>query len=149
MTLVPESGATFDVVNASGSTVYSAPIGPRRGTWGRFTVYPLDFTIVEASQYTITARGRTATTSARFPVDTTKALYSQGIRNALNFYQNERDGAEFIPTPLRTAALCRHAISGRHAEVSAERRRCLPQVRRGRSFVQRRSTVLQYRRASN
>src|SRR4029077_17374226 len=31
-------------------------------------------------------------------------LYSQGLANALSFYQNERDGADFVKTPLRTAA---------------------------------------------
>jgi endoglucanase len=114
MTPAPESSATFSVVNSSGITVFSAPVGPRRGAWGRFTVYALDFTIAGAGQYTILVHGRTTVTSATFPADTAKALYSQGIRNALNFYQNERDGADFIPTPLRSAP---GHLNDKHATV--------------------------------
>jgi len=114
MTPASDNDATCSVVNSSGITVFSAPIGPRRGAWGRFTVYALDFTIAEAGEYTIAVHGRTTATSAPFQVDTAKALYSPGIRNALNFYQNERDGAEFIPTPLRTAAA---HLNDKHATV--------------------------------
>ena len=104
MSPAPENSATFAVLNTSGAAVYSATIGPRRGAWGRFTVYALDFTIAEAGTYTIAVRGKIAATSPSFRIDAAKALYSQGLRNALNFYQNERDGAEFITTSLRSAA---------------------------------------------
>lgn len=41
--------------------------------------------------------------SAAFPVGTAKQLYAQALSNTLSFYQNERDGQNFIPSPLRTA----------------------------------------------
>jgi endoglucanase len=37
-------------------------------------------------------------------VDTPKNLYGTPLENNLYFYENERDGPDFIPTPLRTAA---------------------------------------------
>ena len=38
----PEAGATFQVRNSGGTTVYSAPIGADLGAWGNFVVYALD-----------------------------------------------------------------------------------------------------------
>src|SRR5580700_2980978 len=43
-------------------------------------------------------------TSPGFPVDTPENLYGTPLENNLYFYENERDGSDFIPTPLRTAA---------------------------------------------
>jgi endoglucanase len=100
----PETGAVFAVIDAKGATVFSQAIGANLGTWGNFTVYALDFEIASAGMYTIDVDGPLNATSRSFPVGTPKQLYSQGLANALNFYQNERDGEDFIKTPLRTAA---------------------------------------------
>src|SRR5262249_19030646 len=66
--------------------------------------YVLDFKVTECGTYTIVVQGAFAATSPTFRVATGDDLYSQPLKNALNFYQNERDGANFIQTPLRTAA---------------------------------------------
>src|SRR5262249_52449723 len=106
MTASSETGATFKVVNASGASVYSAAIGARLGSWGSFSnVYALDFdAVTTAGTYSITVTGPAAATSPSFAVDGPANLYATPLANSLYFYQNERDGANFIASQLRTAA---------------------------------------------
>jgi endoglucanase len=104
MSEVSESGAVFRVVSAGGETEVTAPVGANLGAWGSFNVYALDFCLNESGTFRIHVSGPASATSPPFHVDTPDALFSQGIANSLNFYQNERDGADFIRTPLRTAA---------------------------------------------
>jgi endoglucanase len=99
-----ESGAVFHVINSKGTTSFFGAIGANLGAWGRFTVYALDFKIGETGTYTIDVDGPFPATSLAFPVAAPEQLYSQGLANALNFYQNERDGERFVRTPLRTRA---------------------------------------------
>jgi len=105
MSSTAETGATFKVVNSSGTSVYSAPIGPKLGSWGSFSnVYALDFDLVTtAGTYNITILGPAAATSPSFAVDSSANLYTGPLANSLYFYENERDGANFISTPLRSA----------------------------------------------
>ena len=101
-----ETGATFSVKNVSGTTVYSASIGANLGLWssGFPDVYALDFSsVTTAGSYTIAVSGPIAGTSPGFSIDTAANLYTGGLSNALSFYQNERDGAGYIPSALRTA----------------------------------------------
>jgi endoglucanase len=98
-----ETAATLDLEDSSGTTIFSSPIGAQLGTWGNFNVYALDFPASRLGLFTIEVRGPFPAVSPSFRIDTAQKLYSQGVRNALNFYQNERDGANFIKTPLRTA----------------------------------------------
>jgi hypothetical protein len=53
--------------------------------------------------YTIEVDELFPAVSPSFRIDTAEHLYSQGIAHAPNFYQNERDGDNFIKTPLRSA----------------------------------------------
>lgn len=101
-----ETGATFSVKNASGAAVYSAALGANLGSWSSSypDVYALDFGAVTASgTYTIVVSGPIASTSLAFPIDTAANIYANAMTNALSFYQNERDGANYIPSALRTA----------------------------------------------
>lgn len=106
MSSASSSGASFSVLNSNGSPVYSAAIGASQGSWGSFThVYALDFdTVTSPGVYTISVIGSISSTSPSFPIDTGENLYSTLLENTLYFYENERDGANFITTPLRTAA---------------------------------------------
>ena len=84
-----------------------AAIGANLGSWsGSYpNVYALDFNnLVTAGTYTITVSGPIAATSPSFKIDTPTNVYAGALSNALFFYQNERDGPNFIATPLRTAA---------------------------------------------
>jgi len=101
-----ETGATF-AVRSGATTVYSAPIGADLGSWsnGYPHVYALDFGAVTApgTAYTIVVTGPIAATSPTFRIDTGANLYAGAIGNALNYYQVQRDGPNYVPSALRTA----------------------------------------------
>jgi endoglucanase len=67
-------------------------------------VYALDFdSVTAADTYTISVSGPINATSPSFAVNSAAALYTGALNNALSFYQNERDGPNYIPSALRTA----------------------------------------------
>jgi endoglucanase len=102
-----ETGATFAVKNSSGTTLFSGPIGANLGSWSNSypDIYALDFsTVTTAGTYTITVSGPIAASSPTFKIDSAANVYSTSLSNSLFFYQNERDGPNFIASPLRTAA---------------------------------------------
>jgi endoglucanase len=102
-----ETGATFAVKNSGGTTLLSGPIGANLGSWSNSypDVYALDFSTVSAAgTYTITVSGPIAASSPTFKIDSAANVYSTPLSNSLFFYQNERDGPNFIASPLRTAA---------------------------------------------
>ena len=101
-----ETGATFSVVNSGGTSVFSAAIGANLGSWGTFpNVYALDFDGVSSTgTYTIRVTGPIAANSPSFQIDSAANVYATPLANSLYYYQNERDGADFIATALRTAA---------------------------------------------
>ncbi len=109
-----ENGAVFHVVNAKGVSVFSGAIGANLGSWGKFSVFALDFKVDGSGIFTIDVDGPMPANSPSFRIGSSEQLYSQGIANALNFYQNERDGQHFIKTPLRTAA---GHLNDQHASV--------------------------------
>lgn len=101
-----ETGATFKVTSTGGTVIYSAAIGASLGSWSSAypDVYALDFDSASTTgTYTISVSGVIAATSPSFKIDTAANLYSGALANALSFYQNERDGPNYIPSALRTA----------------------------------------------
>src|SRR6202020_633549 len=92
-----ETGATFQVLNAKGVALSTASIGASLGVWGNFNVFALDFTPTASGTFTIEVNGPMPATSPAFPVGTAKQLYAQALANSLYFYQNERDGQNYIP----------------------------------------------------
>jgi endoglucanase len=98
------SGVGFAVTNAAGLNVITGSVGATLGEWGKYGVYPIDFLVNTPGVYTVSVSGPVSATSPGFPVDTPKNLYGTPLENNLYFYENERDGPDFIPTPLRTAA---------------------------------------------
>jgi endoglucanase len=109
-----ESGAVFRIVTAKGVTVFSHAIGASLGSWGKFSVYALDFKVDGSGMFTIDVNGPMPATSPIFRIGAPDQLYSQGLANALSFYQNERDGQHFIKTPVRTAP---GHLNDQHASV--------------------------------
>lgn len=106
MATVSEAGAVFRVTDAHGVAVFSAPIRADQGPWssGYPFVYALDFNRVhQLGSYHIVVDGPVGATSPAFPIDTAAHLYAQAMGNSLSFYENERDGPNFIPSALRTA----------------------------------------------
>jgi endoglucanase len=108
MSTVSESGATFNVINSEGTTIYSGPIGALLGTWSNkslsYDVYSLRFKAPGGDVYTISVSGPAAATSPKFAVDTPAVLYPGLLLNTLWFYETERDGPKYIPNALRSAA---------------------------------------------
>jgi endoglucanase len=107
MSSVAETGATFNVVNSAGTTVYSSAIGAVLGTWSNksltYHVYALSFTVPGGDIYTISVKGPVAATSPKFAVNTPEVLYPGLLLNTLWFYETERDGPDYIPNALRSA----------------------------------------------
>ena len=106
MSSTSEAGAAFSVRNSAGTSVLNGTIGSSVGSWGSFPdVYAIDFDSVStAGGYTIVVSGPVPATSPSFSIDSAVNLYAAPLANSLFFYENERDGANFIATPLRTAA---------------------------------------------
>jgi endoglucanase len=101
MSKTSETGAVFRVVATNGEIAFSSTVGASLGTWGQFSVYALDFLAQESGTYLIEVNGPLPASSAYFRIDAPAKLYSNALVNALNFYRNERDGKDFIKTPLR------------------------------------------------
>ena len=107
MSSASEAGATFTVKNSSGATVYSASIGASLGSWSSSypDVYALDFdSVATAGTYTISVSGPLTATSPSFKIDSGANVFSGALANTLSYYQTSRDGPNFIPNALRTAA---------------------------------------------
>lgn len=108
MSSATETGATFTIKNSTGTTLFGpAAVGAKLGSWSNAypDVYALDFdSLATAGTYTISVSGSIAASSPSFKVDTAANVYSAALANSLYFYENERDGPNFIATPLRTAA---------------------------------------------
>lgn len=110
MSSAAETGATFSVKNSSGTTVFGpAAIGANLGAWSKSypDVYALDFdSFVPASgsTFSISVSGSIAASSPNFKIDVATNVYSTALSNSVYFYENERDGPNFIATALRTAA---------------------------------------------
>src|SRR5438034_7210507 len=100
-----ETGATFSLTSG-GSAAFSGTVGADLGAWSTAYphVYALDFTAFSAAgTYSIDVAGPIGATSPTFRIGTGSTLYSQALTNARSFYGNERDGAGYIPSALRTA----------------------------------------------
>ena len=99
-----ETGGSF-AVHTGGTTVFSASIGADQGSWSQAYphVYALDFASVAApGTYTIEVTGPIPATSPSFRIDGAAALYATALANSRSFYENERDGADFVQSALRT-----------------------------------------------
>jgi endoglucanase len=100
-----ETGTAFAVKSGS-TTVFSDVVGADLGGWNKTYkhVYALDFsTLTTVGTYAIEVTSPIAASSPTFRIDTGANLYAQALANSLSFYQNERDGAQYIPSTLRTA----------------------------------------------
>ncbi|MGA8633644.1 MAG: glycoside hydrolase family 9 protein [Candidatus Dormiibacterota bacterium] len=107
MTSTAHPGAVFRVVDARGDTAYSSAVGADQGSWSTAYahVYALDFDGLhrEGSFHIVVSDGTMEVRSPVFRIDTPARLYAKAMANSLSFYENERDGPNFIPSALRTA----------------------------------------------
>ena len=108
MSTAAETGATFKVVGADGSTAYTGSVGALLGTWANskklvYQVYALDFAVPWGRSYSISVSGPVSAKSPAFAVDRPDVLYPGLLVNTLFFYETQRDGADFVPNALRMA----------------------------------------------
>lgn len=98
-----ETGASFQVVDGSGNVIASGNVPSASKAWKNFHVYALDFTATKSGTFTLSVSGPVATTSPSFRIGTPVSLYAKALANGLSFFQNQRDGANYIPSTLRSA----------------------------------------------
>ncbi|HUA74760.1 MAG TPA: glycoside hydrolase family 9 protein [Solirubrobacteraceae bacterium] len=115
-----ETGAPFQLLRSPGGAIaFSGTVGASAGSWSkRFPhVYALDFDgLTEAGTYTLAVGGRAPASSPPFTIAAPASLYAQPLANSLSFYENERDGPEYIPSALRSAPA---HLNDAHARVYA------------------------------
>ena len=122
----PAGGETFAVIGAGGAVRFSGPVGADLGSWSDAYphVYALDFDgLTRRGTYTIRTRGPVRGTSPPFRIDFGGHLARGPLRNALFFYQAERDGPEFIRSAMRTAPghlNDRHALTYRTPHTNGD-----------------------------
>src|SRR5262249_54683745 len=112
-----EAGATFSVREAGAAGGYSAPIGGGLGSWGRRD--PLGYALdldppARPGPHTVSVRRPAPPSSPRFGDGAAGDRSTAAPPAALAFYQAERDGRDFIRSPLRTAP---GHLNDRHAQT--------------------------------
>jgi endoglucanase len=94
------SGERYRVVNAAGATVASGAVTAHsRGSWNAAysDVYPIDFSrVFSPAVYHVVVSGPVAASSDRFRVESAASLYGPLINDGVNFFHNQRDGADVI-----------------------------------------------------
>lgn len=110
MSAASAQGTKFKILDSQGSAVTTGTVGSDLGTWGSFEVNAIDFALSKSGTYTVKVG---SAVSPSFQVGQGKAIYGVALTNALTFYQNERDGNNFIPSDLRSAP-------GHHSDVHAK-----------------------------
>ena len=108
MTTASITSESFQILDSAGKVVDSGNVGSTTGKWGSFHVYPVDFTVSGKGNYSIKVLGTVSATSPTFAIAPASSLYKQALANTLNFYQVQRDGPDFVPSKLRTAAAHLH-----------------------------------------
>lgn len=101
-----ETGAPWWLEDEAGTRVASGTLGASAGRWSAAfpDVYPVDFDgVAAAGRYRLATDGAAPATSPWFSIGSGSTLYLPALENARSFYENERDGPEYIPSALRTA----------------------------------------------
>jgi hypothetical protein len=107
MTSADASGSAFSVVDtATSAAVFSGTVPASAGSWSQTFgfVHPLDFDgVTTAGRYRIEVAGPAGATSPGFRIGGDGPLYRGALANALSYYGNARDGADYIASALRAA----------------------------------------------
>src|SRR5262249_35785951 len=88
---------------AAGHVAAAGTVGGKLGHWASYSVYPIDFTLSVPGRYAICVAGAVNVVSPAFPVAAPAALYGEPLAKTLSFYRTERDGPNYIASPLRRA----------------------------------------------
>lgn len=104
---LPGGGLRWVLVRAGSCTVAASGLARQNlGAWSKRYgwVWAARFSQVRApGRYRVGILGDASAASPWFAIGPAARLYAQPLANALYFYQNERDGPDFIHTALRSA----------------------------------------------
>ena len=103
MSARPESNATFQVIASDGAVALAASVPNQTGSWNTNypCVYRLDFSSVKKpGVYSIKVAGGLPAVSPSFRIGAGGDLYAPLLRNALYFFQAQRDGPDVFPAAL-------------------------------------------------
>ncbi len=107
MTSAARPEASFRVVDSHGATAFVSAVGADQGSWSSTYehVYALDFNALRSTgtYHIVVSDGSMQLRSPAFRIDSAARLYATAMANSLSFYENERDGPDFIPSALRNA----------------------------------------------
>jgi endoglucanase len=106
MSSASETGAPFSIQSEGGTTVMTGTVGASVGSWSKPfpDVYAIDFDAVQApGRYRVSVGGVAPADSPLFTIAPAASLYAAPLASSLSFYEDERDGPEYIPSPLRSA----------------------------------------------
>jgi endoglucanase len=112
-----DAGAAWSVVADGGGTRASGTLGAPVGSWSTAypDVYTIDFDgLSAAGSYRLMLTGPAPAASPPFQIGKPSSLFAAPLANALSFYEDERDGPEYIPSPLRSAP---GHLNDEHAET--------------------------------
>jgi endoglucanase len=105
MTSGSVSGATFSVVNSSGTAVVTGSVGATsRGSWNSSypDLYPLDFSSLstDGTYHIQVSGGGVSASSPGFAIESASALYGTMGSDGVNLFQVQRDGPNVITGAL-------------------------------------------------
>ena len=104
---LPGGGLHWVLVRAGSCTVAASGLARQNlGAWSKRYgwVWAARFSQVRApGRYRVGILGDASAASPWFAIGSAARLYAQPLANALYFYENERDGPDFIHTALRSA----------------------------------------------
>jgi endoglucanase len=104
---LPGGGLRWVLVRAGSCTVAASGVARQNlGSWSKRYgwVRAARFSGVRApGRYRLGILGDASAASPWFAIGSAARLYARPLANALYFYENERDGPDFIHTPLRSA----------------------------------------------
>jgi len=111
MTSAPEPAAvSWELLRQVGAAWKVAAEGRTNTDLGVWNVrYPRVWAVTgfsdvhRAGRYRLVLASNTAVSSPAFEIEPAASLYAQALANAVSFYENERDGPDFVKTALRSA----------------------------------------------
>jgi endoglucanase len=100
-----ESGATFAVRDARGRTVLHGAIGARLGRWSaRYPdVYAIDLPLERPGRFELSVDAPIAAPAVPLRIASGDALDGTPLANGLAFFEEQRDGPDYVPSALRMA----------------------------------------------
>jgi hypothetical protein len=99
----PADGTPFRVLDSADHVKLEGTVGPNRGSWNESygAVHAIDISALRApGRYRIAVDGAVGATSPSFRIGSSEDLFEPRVRDAVAFFQAQRDGQRVIAGPL-------------------------------------------------